>query len=72
MSVANDTLYIKGEQSVEVKNRNVTLGDLLTMECSQQNVLNKVKSIKIITIPDSGRHRYVISILKIIECIHKE
>lgn len=72
MSVANNTLYIKGEQCVEVKKRDVTLGDLLTMECSQQNIVSKLKTIKIIKIPDEGTHRYVVSILKIIECIHKE
>lgn len=72
MSVANTTLYIKGEQNIEVKHRDVTLGDLLTMECSQQNVVSKLKTIKIIKIPDTGQHRYVVSILKIIEAIHKE
>lgn len=72
MSVANNTLYIKGEQNVEVKHRDVTLGDLFTMECSQQNVVCKLKTIKIIKIPDEGQHRYVVSILKIIEAIHKE
>lgn len=72
MSVTNHTLYIKGEQSVEVKNRDVTLEDLLTMECSQQNIVNKLKSMKVLKIPDAGKHRYVVSILKIIECIHKE
>lgn len=72
MSVVNNTLYIKGEQCVEVKKRDVTLGDLLTMECSQQNIVSKLKTIKIIKVPDEGTHRYVVSILKIIECIHKE
>lgn len=72
MSVSNNTLYIKGEQNVEVKKRDVTLGDLLTMECSQQNIVSKLKTIKILKIPDVGQHRYVVSILKIIECIHKE
>lgn len=72
MLVSNSTLYIKGEQCVEVKKRDVTLGDLLTMECSQQNIVSKLKTIKIIKIPDEGQHRYVVSILKIIECIHKE
>ncbi len=72
MSVANNTLYVKGEQNVEVKKRDVMLGDLLTMECSQQNIVNKLNTIKMLKIPDSGKHRYVISILKIIECIHKE
>lgn len=72
MSVSNNTLYIKAEQNVEVKKRDVTLGDLLTMECSQQSIVSKLKTIKIIKIPDEGTHRYVVSILKIIECIHKE
>ncbi len=72
MAVANCTLYIKGEQCIAVKTREVTLGDLVTMECIQQNIVSKLKTIKIMKIPSKGQHRYVISVLKIIECIHKE
>lgn len=72
MAVTNQTLYIKAEQSVEVKHRDVTLGDLITMECGQQNIVSRLKTIKILKVPDKGQHRYVISALKIIECIHKE
>ncbi len=72
MSVAGDILYIKGEQNIEVKKQDVTLGDIITMECSKQNVATKLKTIKILKIPDQGKHRYVLSILKIIESIHKE
>ena len=72
MSVANSTLYIKGEQNIEVKKRDVTLGDLISMECGQQNIVTKLKTLKIIKIPDKGQHRYVISVLKIIEAIHQE
>lgn len=72
MSVANSTLYMKGEQCVEVKHRDVTLGDVLAMECNQQNIVSRLKTIKIFKIPDQGKHRYVVSVLKIIECIHKE
>lgn len=72
MSVANQTLYIKGDQNVEVKKRDVTLGDLLAMECSQQNIVSKLKTVKVLKIPEKGQHRFVVSILKIIECIHKE
>ena len=72
MSVTNSTLYIKGEQNVEVKKLDVTLGDLVTMECGQQNVVSKLKTIKVLKIPNQGKHRYVISVLKLIECIHKE
>jgi len=72
MSVMKDTLYIKGEQSVEVRNRDVTLGDLVSVECGKENIISKVKSLKLMKIPDAGKHRYVVSILKVIECIHKE
>ena len=72
MSVSNNTLYIKGDQSVEVKKRDVTLGDLVTMECCQRNIVSVLKTIKVMKIPEQGQHRYVISILKIIELIHKE
>ncbi|MBQ8802505.1 MAG: stage V sporulation protein AA [Tyzzerella sp.] len=72
MSVANETLYIKGEQSVEVQTRDVRLGDLVAMECGQQNIVSKLKTLKILKMPEKGQHRFVISVLKIIECIHKE
>ena len=72
MSVKNAILYIKGEQNTEVKRHDVTLGDLLSMECTEQNVLSKLKTIKILKIPQNANHRYVVSVLKIIEAIHKE
>ena len=72
MSVKNTILYIKGEQNTEVKRHDVTLGDLLSMECTEQNVLSKLKTIKILKIPQNANHRYVVSVLKIIEAIHKE
>lgn len=72
MPVDKQILYIKGEQCVEVKHTNVTLGDLLTMECIHQNIVSKLKTVKVLHIPEKGKHRYVVSILKIIECIHKE
>lgn len=72
MSVEKHTLYLKGEQCVEVKKRDVTLGDLAAMECTNSQVLPRLKSMKIMKMPDTGKHRFVISILKLIECIHKE
>ncbi len=72
MAVTKDTIYIKGEQNVEVKKREVTLGELLSLECTNQNIATRIKTITLLKIPDSGKHRYVVSVLKIIECIHKE
>ena len=72
MAAVGQTLYIKADQSVEVKLRNVTLGDLISMECTDKTVVSRLKTIKVLNIPEKGQHRFVISILKIIECIHKE
>lgn len=72
MAVGKGLLYMKADQCVEVKNRDVTLGDLIQMECADNQVVFKLKTIKVLKMPDQGKHRYVISILKIIELIHKE
>lgn len=72
MSCNQDTLYIKGERDIEVKKRDVTLGDLLTFECSNKTLIPKLKGMKILKIPENGKNRYVISILKIIACIHEQ
>ena len=72
MSVGNITIYIKGDQNVEVQSQDVTLGDIVTMECTEPHVAAKLKSLKMIKIPDENKHRYVVSVLKLIEKIHEE
>ncbi len=72
MTVGSSTIYIKGDQSVEVQKREVTLGDLISMECSNTHITSKLKTIKLLKVQDSKKHRYVISILRIIEKIHEE
>lgn len=67
----NETVYIKAEETVEVRKREVTLGDILSMECPNQHVVSKLKTLKLIKVPAQGKHRYVVSILKIIELIHQ-
>ena len=71
MSIGNTTIYIKGDQSVEVQTRDVTLVDVLSMECVNSYVVSKLKTVKLIRIQDHKKHRYVVSILKIIEKIHE-
>lgn len=72
MAVTKQTVYIKGKKNVEVTKREVHLGDILEMECSDKTVLPKLRALKILTIPESGQHRYVVSVLRIIECIHEK
>lgn len=65
-------LYIKGDRDVEVTKPDVTLGDILTMECSDRTVLPKIKTLKIVRFKTPGRQRCVVSVLRIIECIHEK
>lgn len=72
MAANQETLYIKGDRDVEVTKTDVTLGDILSVECSNKEVIPKIKTLKILKIPDKGKQRFVISVLKIIACIHEK
>ena len=71
MAVKQETLYIKGDKNIEVTKPEVTLGDILSMECSNQNVIPRLKTIKVMKMQVKNGQRKVISILKIIKLIHE-
>ena len=71
MAANQEILYIKGPRNVEVKKREVTMGDLIAMECSNKTIIPKIKVIKVLKMPDKKTHREVISVLKIIALIHE-
>ena len=52
MAVNQDTLYVKGDRNVEVTKREVTLGDLVSMECSNRVILPHLKTMKVLKICD--------------------
>lgn len=64
-----DTLYIKLDSCVEVTKSEVTVGDVARLECKNQNVVNKLKSIKLLRDDSNGKKRYIVSIMKIIEIV---
>ena len=66
------TLYIKGNRNVEVTEQDVFLKDIVTMECSDKNILPKLQTLKILKIDDKKEQRYVVSVLEIIACIHAQ
>lgn len=72
MAANQETLYIKGDRDVEVTNPDVKLGDIVSMECSNKDIIPKVKALRLIKIPPQGEHRCVVSVLKIIACIHEQ
>lgn len=68
----SEVLYIKAGQNTEVGKKDVCISDVAQVECSNTDILNKVKSLKLIKIPDEKHKRHVFSILTVIEIIHKE
>jgi stage V sporulation protein AA len=70
MAANQDTLYIKGDRNVEIQHRDVTLSDLVSMECSNKQLLPRLKTMKILKIGE--QHRVVVSILKLIDCVHQQ
>ncbi|MCI6120506.1 MAG: stage V sporulation protein AA [Lachnospiraceae bacterium] len=75
MAGSNETVYIKADRDVEVSNPDVTLGDVLTMECSNPHIVPKLNTIKLLKFhhtDNKNQNRVAVSVLKVIECIHKE
>lgn len=71
MAEIKGKVYLKAEQNVEVATRDVRLKDLVSMECTDPHMLARLKTIKVLKVPDEGKHRYVVSVLKIISLIHE-
>lgn len=65
----SDTLYVKMDQSVELTKSEVTVGDVVKLECKNQNVINKLKPIKLLRDDSHGKKRYIVSIMKILEIV---
>lgn len=81
----NQNIYLKLERNNEVRTRNVTIGDVGKIYCSDSAVVNKLKTVKVMTIPDGDalkkhsknkhsakKKRYSVSAMKVIELIQQE
>ena len=69
MGTSGHTLYIKGEKNKELAKTEVLLGDVISMECTDQTVVSRLKTVKLLR--GSLKKRYVISILEVISRIHE-
>lgn len=73
----NSTIYIKADKNVEVTKSEVTIGDVFEVECSDSKQVPKIKAyrlLKFIQNPAQSKTkkcRTVVSILKVISCIHE-
>lgn len=74
MASASDTIYVKADRNVEVTKPDVTLGDVIKIECANPSVASRVKTLKLLKFHDTDKknqNRTCVSILKVIECIHE-
>lgn len=71
MSTNKATIYIKAEQNVEMQSEDVYVKDIAKLACSDEQVLAKVKAIKLHHFKKGESKRQVISLLRVIEEIDK-
>lgn len=67
----SDILYMKIDRNIEVDKKEIYLSDVAKLECINKEILARVKAIKLLNIPDEKNNRFVFSVLKVIEMIHK-
>lgn len=72
MQCEKKVLYIKGERNTEVTRPDVTLGDILSMECQDKMIPEKLRTVKLVKFVKKGKNRCVISVLEIISKIHEK
>lgn len=73
--MSNQKIYIKIEKNVLVHDRNVTLGDIAKIECTDVGTLRKLRQKKVYTFMGDSKKKnqlQVVSILKIIQLIHED
>lgn len=65
------TVYLKADQSVCLTKRKVCMEDIVTLYCSNPEIMANVKKIKLFTFPNEQNGRESISIMRLIQEINK-
>ncbi len=68
----SDVLYIKIGKNTQVSKKDVRLGDVAQMQCADIDKVNRLKTVKLLEIPDDKHNRQVVSIMQVMELILKE
>ena len=85
MAEVRETIYLKADRNIEVTKQEVTIGDVMKVECVNPVVLARVKSMRLLKFGDAsdrkmdvksngkshGTKRVAVSIMKVIACIHE-
>ena len=71
MAERNTIIYIKADRNVELEKADVTIADVMEVECSDADVLARVKSLKLVKFhhtDDKKKDRITMSVVKVIGC----
>lgn len=71
----SETVYIKADRDAEVTKPEVTLGDVLKIECANPDIVPKLNTLKLLKFHYTDKkhqNRTAVSILKVIQCIHEQ
>lgn len=69
--MTNDTLYIKIDRNVEVHDSRVMLGDIARLECSNKDIENRIKTMKVTGATNGKPGRHAMSMMEVIAQIHQ-
>lgn len=70
--MSNMIVYLKGEQSVAVRDEKVKLKDMATIYCRDPEIKHNLEKLEVMQFPKMKDNKEVISVLRIIEMIKKE
>ena len=55
MAAMNETVYIKGDKNVEVTSPEVSLGQVVKIECGNPEIVPKLKALKLLKFVDNPK-----------------
>ncbi len=67
----SDILYMKIDRNIQVDHADVRLGDVAKLEYADQTVVSRLKTLKLLKIRAKKSDRYIFSVLKVIQEIHR-
>jgi stage V sporulation protein AA len=67
----SEILYMQINKNIEVNKNDVTVGDVAALLCGDNSMAARIKTIKLVSIPDVPKRRVCFSVMKVIEEIHK-
>lgn len=73
MAEVREIIYLKADRNIEVKKADVTIGDVMKIECTNEKILEQVRNLKLLKFQDikeKNKDRIAVSIMKVISCIH--